>query len=104
MTAEVCPADDIGTATRAAAASTTTTPSLALMVDSVAQVIAGISIIGHACNELRAAGWSAKIAANRITVDDVVEAQLIPSRFGASGLVEARWVVSPVAEAIPSEL
>ena len=72
-------------------------PDALALVESVEQVVSGFSIIGHACNALRAAGWSTKITANRITVDDAIEAQLIPSRFGTDGLTDARWVVSQIA-------
>jgi hypothetical protein len=45
----------------------------------VAKTIAGISLIGEAHRALEEAGWTVTIAANRITVDGVIETQLISS-------------------------
>jgi hypothetical protein len=72
-----------------------TLPAAISMVESVAKVVSGISVIGHARDALTAAGWTATTTANRITVDAKVLAQLIPAKFGAYGLVDARWVVYP---------
>jgi hypothetical protein len=67
------------------------------IVESVASIVSGVSAIGQARNLLQAAGWAATIAANRITVDDAVEAQFIPPVVGTYGLVDARWIVSSIA-------
>ena len=64
------------------------------LVERVARMVSGISVIGEACRVLNAAGWTATIAANRITVNHSVEAQLIPAGAGRYGRVDARWVVS----------
>lgn len=71
------------------------------MVENVAHVVSGVSLIGVARDALRAAGHVATIAANRITIDDTVEAQFIPAEVGTYGLSDARWIVSPVAVATP---
>lgn len=75
--------------------------SAAAMVENVAHVVSGVSLIGVARDALRAAGHVATIAANRITIDDTVEAQFIPAEVGTYGLSDARWIVSPVAVATP---
>ncbi|MDT7761765.1 MAG: hypothetical protein QOC63_1185, partial [Mycobacterium sp.] len=49
------------------------------IVERVAKVVSGFSVIGEARNALSAAGWTATIAANRITVDEDVLAQFIPA-------------------------
>jgi hypothetical protein len=67
----------------------------------VAKVVAGIPAIGQACEALRAAGWRASIAANRITVDDEVFAVLIGATSGTGGGVEARWVIYRIAGTPP---
>jgi hypothetical protein len=71
------------------------------MVESVARVVSGISVIGAARNALDAAGWTTTIAANRITVGEHVLAQFIPAKFGTGGLINARWVISSIAGAHP---
>jgi hypothetical protein len=71
------------------------------MVERVAKVVSGISVIGEAQNALSTAGWTATISANRITVDDDVLAQLIPAKVGTFGLVNARWVIYSIAGADP---
>ena len=47
-----------------------------ITAELVAKTIASISLIGVACRTLEQAGYTAKILANRITVDGVIEAQL----------------------------
>ena len=69
--------------------------------EQVARVVAGIPAIGHACEALRAAGWQASIAANRITVDDEVFAVLIGATPGEHGSIESRWVVYRIAGTPP---
>jgi hypothetical protein len=71
------------------------------MVERVAKVVSGISVIGEARNALGAAGWTATIAANRITVEDDVLAQLIPAKADRFGIVGARWVICSAAGARP---
>lgn len=66
-------------------------------VEQVAAVVSCISVIGEARNALTRAGWTATIAANRITIEDAVVAQLIPARFGNSGLLAASWIISSIA-------
>jgi hypothetical protein len=70
-----------------------------LTVEKVAVVVSGISVIGEARSALKAAGWTASITANRITVDDAVMAQFIPAKTGTFGLVSARWVIYSIAAA-----
>jgi len=48
-----------------------------ITAELVAKTIASISLIGVACRTLEQAGYTAKILANRITVDGVIEAQLV---------------------------
>lgn len=71
------------------------------MVERVAEVVSGISVIGEACRALNAAGWTATISANRITVGKDVLAQLIPAKAGAFGLVSGRWVIYSTVGARP---
>ena len=73
----------------------------ALIVEQVAQVLAGIPAIGWACRALEAAGWHATIAGNRITVNYEVFAQFIARSVGQSGHVDASWVVYTVAGTPP---
>ena len=70
-------------------------------VERVAKVVSGISVIGQARTALAAAGWTATIAANRITVDDEVLAQFVPAKSGTAGRIEARWVIYSIAGAHP---
>ncbi|OBF32967.1 hypothetical protein A5724_20245 [Mycobacterium sp. ACS1612] len=70
-------------------------------MEQVARVVSDCSVIGEARNALNAAGWTAKIAANRISVDEEILVQLIPAKFGTYGLVGARWVVYSIASAQP---
>ena len=51
-------------------------------VEKVGRVLSGISRIGEARNALERAGWRATIAANRVTVNEEVLAQLIPATVG----------------------
>ena len=48
-----------------------------ITAELVAKTIASISLIGVARRTLEQAGYTAKILANRITVDGVIEAQLV---------------------------
>ena len=105
MTAEVCSAEaplhetvDVDLAVASAAGPPRDAIS---MVERVASVVSGCSIIGEARNALSAAGWTATIAANRITVGDDVLAQFIPAKIGNFGLVSARWVIYSVAGTHP---
>ncbi len=102
MTTEVCSAADLALDMDSAPASfanttANTTPLAVSLVESVARAVSGISVIGEARNALEAAGCVATIAANRITVDDAVEAQFIPAKVGAYGQIHARWIVSSIA-------
>ena len=49
--------------------------------------------IGEARNALERAGWRATIAANRVTVNEEVLAQLIPATVRSFGAVDAYWVI-----------
>ena len=60
-------------------------------------VVSGFSVIGEARNALSAAGWTATITANRITVDEDVLAQFIPAKVGAFGLISACWLIYSIA-------
>jgi hypothetical protein len=59
----------------------------------VAEVITGINAIGEAQRALEAAGWRVTIAANRITVNSDVFAQLLPTAVGPMGTVNMQWTV-----------
>jgi hypothetical protein len=69
--------------------------------EQVAVVIAGVPVIGRACEALVQAGWRASIAGNRITVNDEVLAQFIGARMGRNGGVDATWVIYAVAGTPP---
>ena len=69
--------------------------------EQVAGVVAGIPVIGTACDALTTAGWRASIAANRITVNDEVLAQFIGAGMGRDGGVEATWVIRTIAGTAP---
>lgn len=102
MTTEVWSATEVPLDVDLATASSRHTAlAAAPMVESVAGVVSGISVIGQARNALQAAGWTATIAANRITVDHAVEAQLIPATVGTYGAIDARWIVSSIAGTNP---
>jgi hypothetical protein len=66
-------------------------------VEKVGRVVSGISLIGEARNALERAGWHATIAANRVTVNDEILAQLIPATVGSFGAVDAYWVIYAIA-------
>lgn len=85
----------------AAASVTGTSPDVMSTVERVAKVVSGMSVIGEARNALGAAGWTATITANRITVDDEVLAQLIPAKNGTFGLINARWIIYSITGADP---
>ena len=72
-----------------------------LTAEQVAGVVAGIPIIGQACDALKKAGCRASIAGNRITVNDEVFAQFIGATVGALGGIDARWVVYRIAGTPP---
>jgi hypothetical protein len=105
MTAEVCTAEAGLHKTRdvdlMVASSAGPAPDAISLVERVAKVVSGCSVIGEARNALSAAGWTATIAANRITVDEDVLAQLIPAKMGTFGQVSARWVIYSVAGTHP---
>lgn len=101
MTIEICAATEL--APDVTAADTFGDPEQAAVstAEGVAVIVSGISIIGEAQRALQSAGWTATIAANRITVNDALVAQLIPARMGTYGMVSASWVVSSIAGASP---
>lgn len=105
MTAEVCSDEaalhETVDVDAAAASSTGTSRDAISLVERVARVVSGCSVIGEARNALSVAGWTATIAANRITVDEDVLAQFIPAKIGNFGLVSARWVIYSVAGTHP---
>jgi hypothetical protein len=69
--------------------------------EQVAHVIAGIPVIGEACDALRKAGWSATIAGNRITVNDGMSARFIGATVNHYGAVNATWVIHAIAGTPP---
>jgi hypothetical protein len=104
VTVQVCStetATKTGDIDPAAASEAGISPDAMSMVESVARVVSGVSVIGRARNALEAAGWTATIAANRITVDDEVLAQFIPAETGIFGPVNARWIVYSIAGTHP---
>jgi hypothetical protein len=105
MTAEVCTVETAlhktGDVDLAVASSAGPSRDAMSLVEAVAKVVSACSVIGEARNALSAAGWTATIAANRITVDEDVLAQLIPAKMGTFGLVSARWVIYSVAGTHP---
>jgi hypothetical protein len=68
-----------------------------LTAEQVAAVVAGIPVIGRACDALKNAGYYARIAGNRITVNDEMFAQFI----GALGNTDATWVIYTTGGAAP---
>jgi hypothetical protein len=71
------------------------------MVDRVAEIVSGKSVIGEARHALAAAGWKATITANRITIEDRVLAQFIPARIGTAGQSPAHWAIYSASGADP---
>jgi hypothetical protein len=71
------------------------------MVERVAKVVSGFSVIGEARNALNAAGWTATITANRITVAEEALAQFIPAKDGTFGPISASWIIYSVAGTHP---
>lgn len=72
-----------------------------LSAEKVAGLIAGVPLIGMARAALERAGCSATIAGNRITVNDEVCAQYIPSNPSPTGAVDPYWVVYALSGATP---
>ena len=70
-------------------------------VEKVGRVLSGISLIGEARNALERAGWRATIAANRVTVNEEVLAQLIPATVRSFGAVDAYWVIYAISGTRP---
>ena len=70
-------------------------------VEKVGRVLSGISLIGEARNALEMAGWRATIAANRVTVNEEVLAQLIPATVRSFGAVDAYWVIYAISGTRP---
>jgi hypothetical protein len=85
----------------AAASLSEKSPDAMSMVERVARVVSGISAIGEARNALDAAGWTATITANRITVDKEVLAQFVPAKVGSFGLINASWIIYSIAGTLP---
>jgi hypothetical protein len=71
------------------------------MVEKVAKIVSGCAVIGEARSALNAAGWTATIAANRITVGEDVLAQYIPANIGTYGPINARWIIYSFAGGQP---
>ena len=71
------------------------------LVERVADVVSGFSVIGEARNALNAAGWTATITANRITVAEEVLAQFIPAKDGTFGRISASWIIYSIAGTHP---
>ena len=70
-------------------------------VEKLGRVLSGISLIGEARNALERAGWRATIAANRVTVNEEVLAQLIPATVRSFGAVGAYWVIYAISGTRP---
>lgn len=66
---------------------------VAVTTELVARVVEGISVIGHAKAALESKGWRAGLAANRITVDDEVVAQYVPTAMTDYGQVGPSWTI-----------
>ena len=67
-----------------------------ITAELVAETIHAISLIGVAGRTLEQAGYTAKILANRITVDGVIEAQLVSTNGHAWWQVHAINGTPPV--------
>ena len=70
-----------------------------LTAEQVAAVVAGIPVIGKACDALKKAGCCARIAGNRITVNDELYAQFIGASVGSLGDTDATWVIYQIGGA-----
>ena len=70
-----------------------------LTADQVAAVVAGIPVIGRACDALKNAGCYARIAGNRITINDEMFAQFIGTSVGTD--TDASWVIYQTGGAPP---
>jgi hypothetical protein len=105
MRAEVCSAeaalDEAVDVELAAASRTGISRDAMSMVERVAEVVSRFSVIGEARNALNAAGWTATITANRITVAEEVLAQFIPAKGGTFGLISGRWIIYSIAGTHP---
>lgn len=64
-----------------------------LSAERVAGLVAGVPLIGMARAALERAGCSATIAGNRISVNDDICAQYIPSRPSSTGAIDPYWMV-----------
>jgi hypothetical protein len=72
-----------------------------LTAEQVAAVVAGIAVIGRACDALKNAGCYARIAGNRITINDEMFAQFIGATVGTLGNTDATWVIYQTGGAAP---
>ena len=70
-------------------------------VEKVGRVLSGIFLMGEARNALERAGWRATIAANRVTVNEEVLAQLIPATVRSFGAIDAYWVIYAISGTRP---
>ena len=105
MRAEACSAeaalDEIVDGELAAGSGTGMSQDATSLVERVAKVVSGFSVIGEARNALNAAGWTATITANRITVAEEVLAQFIPAKDGTFGRISASWIVYSIGGTHP---
>jgi hypothetical protein len=72
-----------------------------LTVEQVAAVVAGNHVIGEACDALKNAGCHARIAGNRITINDEMFAQFLGATVGPLGNTGATWVIYRTSGAPP---
>jgi hypothetical protein len=69
--------------------------------EKVAGVVAGIPAIGKAREALTQQGWRARIAGNRIAVNDEVFALFIGATVNPSGAGDTSWVISRIVGTPP---
>lgn len=72
-----------------------------LTAEQVAAVVAGNHVIGVACDALKNAGCRARIAGNRITINDEMFAQFLGATVGPFGNTDATWVIYRTSGAPP---
>src|SRR5262245_43501479 len=78
-----------------------TLPHRAPTAEQIAEIVAGIPVIGGARDALADAGWQTTIAGNRITIDDEVIAQFIACSTQSGRTGDGYWVIFRIGATPP---
>lgn len=72
--------------------------------EQLVAVIAGIATVGEACDVLRKAGWSTRICANRITVNDEICIHFLGLAAGSASPTSATWVIYQLTRTLSDDI